>query len=215
MADTRSRILSVTWELLNQRDLRDLTLADVARAAGVSRQAVYLHVENRAGLLIAMARFRDEQTQFAERAREAADLPAPGNVIELGRRWLVYLPKLEPVANALYAAMLAGDVDAGNAWRDRMSDLRRVFRYALRRAEVAGHLRAGLDLETAADWMWMRLHLTAYLQLTEERGWKPAQAQRELLASVERDLLVPSAGTSKEQPVSSTVSPKHRARRRS
>ena len=41
-------------------------MKDIAAAAGVSRQLVYFHYGNRAGLLTAMARHRDEASGFAQ-----------------------------------------------------------------------------------------------------------------------------------------------------
>ena len=56
------------------------TPQDVARAAGVSRQAVYLHFGSRAGLLVAMARHHDRTSGFAERAARIGGGPDPAAI---------------------------------------------------------------------------------------------------------------------------------------
>src|SRR5258708_36371923 len=50
---TRRRILDVTLDLVARRGGADVTMAQIARAARVSRQAVYLHFADRAALFTA------------------------------------------------------------------------------------------------------------------------------------------------------------------
>ena len=66
MTDTPTRILEAAWALVIERGSVDVTVAEIAVAAGVSRQLVYFHFENRAGLLTAMARHRDEASGFID-----------------------------------------------------------------------------------------------------------------------------------------------------
>jgi AcrR family transcriptional regulator len=103
-----------------------LTVADVAAAAGVSRQLVYVHFENRAGLLVAAVRRHDVRSGFAGRAAEARVLAPVAALERLLREWFAYLPEILPVARALEAAAVNGD-DGGAAWRDRMGGLREVL----------------------------------------------------------------------------------------
>ena len=51
--------------------LHDVTVAEIAAATGVSRQLVYLHFYNRAGLLVAMARHHDGPSGFRGGSRLA------------------------------------------------------------------------------------------------------------------------------------------------
>jgi AcrR family transcriptional regulator len=66
--DTRARILDTAWGLVRERGIDAVTVADIAAATGVSRQLLYVHFENRAGLLKAMARRHDVRSGFAGRA---------------------------------------------------------------------------------------------------------------------------------------------------
>jgi AcrR family transcriptional regulator len=52
---TKTRILDTTWKLLEARD-KNTRMSDIAKAVGISRQALYLHFPTRAALLIATTR---------------------------------------------------------------------------------------------------------------------------------------------------------------
>ena len=57
-SDTRVRILNCTWNLLESRD-KKVRMSDIAKAVGISRQALYLHFPTRAELLISTTRHID------------------------------------------------------------------------------------------------------------------------------------------------------------
>ena len=59
-ADTRTRILNACHTLLVSDTGASTRMSDIAKAAGLSRQAVYLHFKTRAELLIALTRHIDE-----------------------------------------------------------------------------------------------------------------------------------------------------------
>ena len=140
--DTRARILDTAWKLVGERGVEAVTVADVAAAAGVSRQLVYVHFENRAGVLVAMARRHDVRSGFAGRVAEAAALAPVAALERLLREWFAYLPEILPVARALEAAAVNGD-EGGAAWRDRMDDLREVLAAAVDRVATDGRLARG------------------------------------------------------------------------
>ena len=164
-----------------------VTVAEIAAAAGVSRQLVYFHFENRAGLLAAMARHHDVESGFAGRVARCGGLEAVEGLEGLLRAWLRYVPEILPVARALEAAEITGE-EGGAAWRDRMGSLRGVFRDAIERVEREGRLAEGWTVEAAADWVWARGHLEGWQHLVEECGWSPdvyeERAMRSILAEV-------------------------------
>jgi AcrR family transcriptional regulator len=168
--DTRARILDTAWRLVRERGVEAVTVADVAAAAGVSRQLVYVHFENRAGLLVAMARRHDVRSGFAGRVAEAAALAPVAALDRLLREWFAYLPEILPVARALEAAAVNGD-DGGAAWRDRMGDLREVVAAAVDRVAEDGRLAEGWTAAVAADWVWARAQPSAFAHLVADRGW--------------------------------------------
>lgn len=170
---TKERILDTAWELARDRGLSAVTVAEIARAAGVSRQLVYVHFSNRAGLLVAMARHQDARSGFRERAIATRELPPVEAFELLLRSWVAYVPEILPVAEELEAAAITGE-DGAQAWRDRMSELHAAFRLAVDRLEAAGALADGWTVETATDWAWARSQPSAWRHLVTEREW-PAE----------------------------------------
>jgi AcrR family transcriptional regulator len=171
---TRERILEQAWAQAREHGIGPVTLADVARAAGVSRQAVYLHFGSRAGLLVAMARHHDRTSGFAERAARIGGSPEPADdLAELIRAWCAYLPDILPVARALNAAS-AEDQDASSAWQDRMGALRGEFERVLAPLAAAGHLAPGWSTAEAAAWVWATVHPDQWHHLVAECGWSAA-----------------------------------------
>jgi AcrR family transcriptional regulator len=186
--ETRSRILEAAWGLVGERRTTvGVTVAEVAAAAGVSRQLVYFHFENRAGLMAAMARHHDVESGFAGRVAACEALPPAEGIEALLRVWFGYVPEILPVARALEAAGITGE-EGGAAWRDRMDSLRGVIRGAVERLDREGGLGRGWGVESAADWIWARGHLETWQHLVVERGWSPDEfvdrTVRSILAEV-------------------------------
>ncbi|HET9291848.1 MAG TPA: TetR/AcrR family transcriptional regulator [Actinomycetes bacterium] len=185
--DTRARILDTAWGLVQERGIGAVTVADIAAATGVSRQLLYVHFENRAGLLVAMARRHDVRSGFAGRAAEARSLPPVAALERLLRLWFAYVPEILPVARALEAAATNGD-EGGVAWRDRMGDLREMFAAAVERVDQDGRLAEGWTVPSATDWVWARAQPATFHHLVVDRAW-PAddyteRAVRSILAEV-------------------------------
>jgi len=190
--DTRSRILEAAWTLVGERgSTSGVTVAGIAAAAGVSRQLVYFHFENRAGLLAAMTRHHDVRSGFRERVAATRTLPPVEGLEGLLRAWSGYVPEILPVARALEAAEMAGE-DGGVAWRDRMEALRSVCRVAVERVADAGRLAEGWTVETAADWVWARSHLETWQHLVVERGWSPEDYEERCVRSILTEILAPA-----------------------
>jgi AcrR family transcriptional regulator len=184
MTDTPTRILEAAWELVLERGTVDVTVADIAAAAGVSRQLVYFHFDNRAGLLTAMARHRDEASGFVDEVAASRTMPPAEGLEHLLRAWCEYMPSIASVARALEASLVAGD-DGGSAWRQRMGELRAALRLALGRVELA----PGWTVDQAADWAWSRIQPTTWQHLVGERGWSAEEYVDRTVGSLLRELL--------------------------
>jgi AcrR family transcriptional regulator len=186
--DTRERILDVAWALVVEHGPETVRVADVAAAAQVTRQLVYAHFDNRAGLLTAMTRHRDRASGFADRT-EAVDALPPAEALDaLLRAWCDYIPQILPVARALEAAATAG-AEGATAWRDRMDALYNTFRKTIHRVRRAGLLAPPWTVRTATDWTWAQSHVSTYQHLVVERGWLPAQYTRHTVGLVTSRLL--------------------------
>jgi AcrR family transcriptional regulator len=184
---TRTRILETAWALARERGTGAVTVAEIAAAAGVSRQLVYVHFSNRAGLLVAMARHQDARSGFRDRALATRELEPAAALEALIRAWNDYLPEILPVANELEAALITGE-DGADAWHDPMGELRQAFRLAVERVQLA----PGWTPETAADWAWARCQPSNWRHLVQERGWDPDEYARRTAASVLGEILLPN-----------------------
>jgi AcrR family transcriptional regulator len=185
--ETRTRILETAWALARERGTGTVTVAEIAAAAGVSRQLVYVHFSNRAGLLVAMARHQDARSGFRDRALATRKLEPVAALEALIHAWNAYLPEILPVAHELEAALITGE-DGADAWHDRMGELREAFRLAMERVELA----PGWTPDRAADWAWARCQPSNWRHLVQERGWDPAEYARRTTASVLGEVLLPN-----------------------
>jgi AcrR family transcriptional regulator len=189
-AETRARILDAAWRLAAGGGPGAVSVKDVAATAGVSRQLVYFHYQNRAGLLVAMARHRDAVSGFRRRVAVSRTLPPVEALAAFLREWCGYLPEILPVARALEAAYITGD-DGAEAWQDRMSALREACRMALDRVAAAGYLATGWTTDSAADWAWAHMQPSAWAHLVGVRGWDPADFTERTVASLLTQLTRP------------------------
>jgi AcrR family transcriptional regulator len=190
-AGTRDRILDATWQRVRDGGAAAASVKAIAADAGVSRQLVYFHYRNRAGLLLAMARRRDRASGFAAQVRTAGELPPVEALEALLRAWCGYLPELTPVARALEAALIAGD-EGGETWTDRMDELHAIFRTAADRVAGAGRLAAGWTAAAAADWLWARVQPSTWDHLVVHRHWSNADYTERTVASLLTDLVRPA-----------------------
>jgi AcrR family transcriptional regulator len=187
-ADTRERILAATWKLMEEsRDLH-VRIADIAAAAGISRQAVYLHFGNRPNLLLAAVQYRDQTSPTAAIRRAAEEDAVPGALARFVEAWFAHIPRIQPVAQLLAAASQV-DAEARVAWDDRMALLRRLTATLAKRLAKGGCLKPEWSADQAADWIWHRTHLDGWRHLVAERGWSPKAYGRRVSASLESDLL--------------------------
>jgi AcrR family transcriptional regulator len=189
-ADTRARILETAWQLARDQGTSAVSMKDIAAAAGVSRQLVYFHYKNRAGLLLAMARHHDRRSGFVDRVVATRELPPAESLEALLREWCAYLGEIQPVVRALEAAWATGD-EGADAWRDRMDDLRVAFRIPIERLAGDGGLADGLTVDSATDWVWTHVHPSTYECLVQLRGWTPEDYAERTVRTLLADVLKP------------------------
>ncbi len=149
----------------------EVRMADIAKAAGISRQALYLHFPNRADLLIATTRYLDEVHSID--ARLETSRGAASGIARLDafvRAWCDYIPDIAGVALAL-SAMMETEAAARAAWEDRMQAVRQGCMAAVERLAADGRLRPELTRAEATDLLWTQLSVQNWKQLTQTCGW--------------------------------------------
>jgi AcrR family transcriptional regulator len=173
--ETRKRILEKTWRLMEKRKGQDVKVSDIARAAGVSRQAVYLHFGSRAELLVSTVRYVDEVKNLDERLQ---GLSTSVNAIQTLESyvdfWGNYIPEIYGLAKALLAVRDT-DKDAAAAWDDRMQVLHEGWRSVIECLAREGLLAPEWELDQAADAAWAMTSVTVWENLTLERGWSASE----------------------------------------
>lgn len=170
-SDTRTRILQTTLNLLENGKGEQVRMADIAKQAGISRQALYLHFATRADLLIATTFYLDELK--GSEARLAASRSATNGLDRLDayiEAWGSYIPEIYGMAKAILA-MSDTDEAAAEAWAQRMQDMREGCEAAINALQTDGDLSPHLSAKQATDLLWTLLSVRNWEQLTQECGW--------------------------------------------
>lgn len=175
--DTRTKILSAALALIRRRGGADISLGEIARAARLSRQAIYLHFADRADLMIALIRYVDELRGLSEKLRKIAE--APSGIAEV--REMVALqasdnPGLWPIAR-VFDAVRRSDPAVERSWQDRLQNRLEGCRAMVARLQAEDALRPGLDPAFGADLLWTITSLRMWEDLVIQRGWSAEQYQ--------------------------------------
>lgn len=168
-ADTRTRILETAWKLLESGD-KAVRMSDIAKAVGISRQALYLHFPNRADLLIAVTRHIDAVKNVdAQLAESRAAKTGTERLDAFIAAWGGYIPQIHGISVALRA--MQGDIEAAAAWDDRMQAVRHGCAAAVAALNANGDLRSDLSEQTATDMLWVLLSVENWEKLVRGCGW--------------------------------------------
>ncbi|RED13158.1 TetR/AcrR family transcriptional regulator [Pontivivens insulae] len=169
--DTRSRILDAACRALGSGEAApEIRMADIAKAAGVSRQALYLHFKNRADLLIATVRHVDIAADTDAVLAESRGATGPRRLSAWIAAWGGYIETVYPYAKALMA-MYDDDPDAAAAWDDRMHAMREGCAAAVEALVRADRLTPDLTPDLATDLLFALLSIRMWEVLTKEQGW--------------------------------------------
>lgn len=141
----RRQIVDAAMALFGARGFHSTSLRDVAAAAGIGLTTLRHHFPDKAALLLAALRRRDELGQ-GDIPTSADDFPA--HVVDRATK-----NRACPELVELYTVMSAESATAGHPGRqyfiDRFADLRRDYGGFVRELAACGRLRAGVDPETA------------------------------------------------------------------
>jgi AcrR family transcriptional regulator len=185
---TRLAILEAARTVLELRGPK-LGLAEVAERAGVSRQAVYLHFGDRAGLVLALVRDMDETLDLVG---SLAHVHAADNGAELLERAMrlntEFWAAVAPVAAILRAAEVE-DEGLRAAWRDRMRFRQLTFRRMVEQIAATDGLAADLNIDTASALLYAVAHFDPWRELTGELAWSDDEYVEHLASLLARALL--------------------------
>jgi AcrR family transcriptional regulator len=181
--NARGRILDAALDLITERGDAAVSMAEIAEAAEVSRQALYLHFADRAALMLSLVRHVDEKRNLERELRKAREAPdAVAALRETVRLQARMNPKVWGVARGLDAVRRT-DAAAERGWQDRLNHRLAGARQLVARLEEEGKLRAEIDAATAADLLWELTSLRVWEDLVLERGWS-ARAYEERITTL-------------------------------
>ncbi|MEV0335602.1 helix-turn-helix domain-containing protein [Nocardia sp. NPDC050717] len=187
-SETRTKILTAARAMFEEFGYNGAGLAEVAKRAGVSRQAIYLHFASKAELLTALHLHVYETDVVPTMARH---LPADDSAL------------------AALDACIDADVEiADRVWRvhEALTTARRQHpevdetirpreqdRYAelialTTRLGEADLLPATVGPADAADSLWALVNLGTYRALVRERGWSLERYARWVRTTIHREL---------------------------
>ena len=176
--DSRARILDAALRLIRKQRRATVTMAQIAKAARLSRQAVYLHFADRAELMAALVRHVHESLGLpAAIQRMMTDARTGIGLIEADVSMQArFNPGVWAVARAVDAVRRT-DAAAARAWQERLDSRLDRCRAIVARLKAEGTLRPELDPSIAADLLWTMTSLRMWEDLVLEREWTPEQYQ--------------------------------------
>jgi AcrR family transcriptional regulator len=182
MSSTNSstRILDAALALIIRRKGADVSMAEIAAAARVSRQGVYLHFADRAALMLALVRHAHEEYGVAEEIRKIGEAPTG---VEAMREWVSLQPRLNPsIWSAARALEIVRRTDAAaeRGWQDRLKHRLATCRKIVARMHKEGTLKPGVTQDAAAELLWSVTSLHVWENLVLDRGWTPAQYKQRM-----------------------------------
>lgn len=179
---TRRTVLAAASQQLRKYGAARVRMEDLARGAGISRQALYLHFPSRTDLMVALIDHITEEVGGASLFRDAAAVADPGEALERSLRASVqYFARIRDVVIALDVARHT-DEGAAQVWNQRMEARHRGIRRAVSRLAKEGRLRPGWTVGKVTDAIWMFSAPRAYLDLVVERGWSHETVEELLIA---------------------------------
>jgi len=165
------RILDAALALIKRRKGADVSMAEIAKAARVSRQAVYLHFADRADLMLALVRYAHEKLGVAE---QVIKLEQAANGVAAMKRWVSLQarnnPSVWPVARSLEVVRRT-DEAAEQGWQDRSKHRLELCRQIVTRMYNDRVLKKRITPEVATELLWSVTSLRAWEELVLVRGW--------------------------------------------
>jgi len=188
-AETRARILQATLDLLRAGQPKATRISDIAKAAGVTRQALYLYFPNRTELLIAATKHLDEQVNIDDSLAESRGAETgQDRLAAFIRAWAGHIPVIYGVGRALMA-MADTDAEAAGAWQNRMDAVRHGCAAAVSALARDGDLRDDLDETAATDLLFAVLSVRNWEHLVHDMGWPQARYLAEITRLARRALM--------------------------
>jgi len=174
-------ILESAWKLVVDSQTTSFSLNDVARAAGVSRQAVYLHFGSRAGLLLALTQHVDDSLDIDGKLDATIDASSP---VSRARRFISLTTRFAGETHEIALVMERErdrDPEVAAAFDERTQRRLTLLTDIFFHLEFDGMLNPDWTVERAADGIWAFSSPSMYELLVKHRCWPPEDFERYVL----------------------------------
>lgn len=169
--ETRNRLLAAARALFEDRGYHEVGLEQIGSAAGVSRQAVYLHFGSKPQLLVDLFAWVEDQERLGDLLgpvfAATSGVQALGLLVEAHARFEPKIARLAGVAES--ARRTAPEMD--ELVRGRMDLRLQGMRQVVARIHEEGQLRTGWTVDDATGFVWTLLSPAAHQLLVGELGW--------------------------------------------
>ncbi len=169
--DTKKLLLEAALLIANKTSGEQLGMAQIAAAAGVSRQAAYLHFQSKASLLSATWWYLDAKLGIQDLLDPAIN--AKTGIAKLKafiKFWAGYVPQAFPIMSALWK-LQSTDQAAADVCNERTLWLKDACRDAVSALESDGFLAGRWSKEKATDLCCQLLSFENWRYLTQECQW--------------------------------------------
>ena len=174
---------------MEERRGQGIRMSDIAKAAGITRQALYLHFASRTELLVATVRYIDDAQGLEKHLKRYRAAESGADMIDaFVDFWANYIPVIYGIAKALLA-VYDTDEAAAEAWRDRMNDIKNSCRKMVEVLAKESNLNPLLSQKEATDLFATLLSVRNWEQLTVENGWSIKQYVKHMQRLIKRMLV--------------------------
>jgi AcrR family transcriptional regulator len=176
---TRRRILDAAHALFVEQGYAATTIQQIAEKADVAWQTVYSVFGNKPAVLSAVFDVTvvgdDDPVPMMRRPfiRQIDEEPDPRAKMRIFARHLRATGERTSAILSVIESAAGTDPEIAQVWRTLQDQRRYGMGEAARTFAEAGILRAGLDVDQAADLLWFFSGPWAYRALVAGRGWSP------------------------------------------
>jgi DNA-binding phage protein len=186
---TRNKILNATWQLMEESSHKITRMSDIAKEAGISRQALYLHFDSRVDLMIATVNYVDEVKGLAQRLEQFKTAKTGKDMLDaLVDVWGNYMPEIYPIAKAMLSTK-DNDVATKTAWMGCMSGLRSYCLQTIGVLKKEGILSNSWNKKEAVELLWTLISIHNWQQLTQDCGWSNRKYVKKMKVLVNTSLI--------------------------
>jgi AcrR family transcriptional regulator len=183
-------VLDAAATLFRERGYGATTIEQIAGRAGVSKPTVFTAVGNKQTLLSAVrdVTIAGDDDPIPVRRRPAAaiaDEPDQQRAAQLIAAHLTAVAsRYAPIYEVLRGAAATGEPELQQLWRTEEDQRLIGARHWVGMLAAKGPLREDLDLDSAADVMWLLMAPDNYTRLVHNRGWSPDHYTRWLTNAI-------------------------------